>query len=46
MELLRKQMYKAIELYGLRDRRTIELSKKLDKLVSKEQRKYAKRNNH
>ncbi|WP_373899311.1 aspartyl-phosphate phosphatase Spo0E family protein [Haloimpatiens sp. FM7315] len=36
MEQLREKLYKCIELYGLRDKRTMQISKQLDKLIVKE----------
>lgn len=33
MENLRQKLYKYIELYGTLDKRTIEVSQKLDKLI-------------
>ncbi|AUM92707.1 sporulation protein Spo0E [Clostridium botulinum] len=35
MEELRQKLYKFIEQYGLLDKRTIEVSQKLDKLIIK-----------
>ncbi|MGL4730351.1 MAG: Spo0E family sporulation regulatory protein-aspartic acid phosphatase [Clostridium sp.] len=37
MEKLKKALYKNIDLYGLQDKRTLEVSEKLNKLVTKEQ---------
>ncbi|WP_034438069.1 aspartyl-phosphate phosphatase Spo0E family protein [Clostridium ihumii] len=45
MEDLRESMYRAIELYGLLDSRTIYISEQLDKLVVKEQKKYERKPN-
>ncbi|WP_081770886.1 aspartyl-phosphate phosphatase Spo0E family protein [Clostridium ihumii] len=45
MEELREKMHKAINLYGLLDPRTICISTELDKLISKEQKKYEKKFN-
>lgn len=36
MEELRERLYKCIDLYGMQDKRTFEISKKLDKLIVKE----------
>lgn len=45
MEDLRESMYRAIELYGLLDPKTIYISEQLDKLVVKEQKENARRYN-
>lgn len=44
MEELREQLHKAIEKYGPTDERTIDISRKLDKIVCKEQKKLIKNN--
>lgn len=43
MEELREQLHKAIDEYGATDERTIAISKELDKLVCKEQKKLINR---
>lgn len=38
MEELREKLYKFIEQYGILDKRTIDMSQKLDKLIIKNMR--------
>ena len=40
MEELSERLHKAIEKYGIRDKRTIDISKELDEVICREQKQY------
>lgn len=44
MEKLREKLHKAIEEYGMTDKRTVAISQQLDKVVCWEQRKLRRMN--